>query len=58
VRQAEVEEVLTMKLTGHRTVSMYCRYSTVDLEDAKEAMAKFECYLGLETPDMILPLGP
>lgn len=46
MRRAGVEEVVTMKLTGHRTMSMYSRYSTVDLEDAKEAMAKFESYLG------------
>ncbi len=46
MRRAGVEEVVTMKLTGHRTMSMYSRYSTVDLEDAKEAMAKFETYLG------------
>ncbi len=47
MRRAGVDEVVTMKLTGHRTMSMYCRYSTVDLDDAKEAMAKFESYLGL-----------
>ena len=48
MRRAGVEEVVTMKPTGHRTMSMYCRYSTVDLEDAKLAMAKFESYLGQE----------
>ncbi|MEN6439411.1 MAG: tyrosine-type recombinase/integrase [Syntrophobacter sp.] len=49
MRRAGVEEVVTMKLTGHRTMSMYCRYSTVDLDDAREAMAKFESYLGRES---------
>jgi integrase len=45
MRRAGVADVVTMKLTGHKTHSMYTRYSTVDLDDAKEAMARFEHFL-------------
>jgi hypothetical protein len=31
-----------MKLTGHKTPSMFQRYNTVDLADAKEAYQKLE----------------
>jgi len=34
-----------MKLTGHSTPGMFLRYNTVDEEDGKEAVAKFERFL-------------
>jgi len=40
-----------MKLTGHRTLSMFTRYNTVDQADAKDAMEKLESYFGkIEEP--------
>ena len=33
-----------MKLTGHKTLSMFTRYNTVDQADAKEAMRQLDSY--------------
>jgi len=41
LRRAGVERTVIMKLTGHKTLSMFLRYSTVDEEDGKEAAATF-----------------
>jgi hypothetical protein len=35
-----------MKLTGHKTLSMFTRYNTVDQADAKEAMRRLDRYFG------------
>jgi hypothetical protein len=34
-----------MKLTGHKTLSMFNRYNTVDQDDALEAMRKLDLLL-------------
>ena len=34
-----------MKLTGHKTLSMFNRYNTVDQEDAMEAMKRLDLFL-------------
>ena len=49
MRKAGVDDVVTMKLTGHKTLSMYLRYSTVDSEDGKRAVAKFKGFLDRES---------
>jgi integrase len=49
MRRAGVDDVVTMKLTGHRTLSMYLRYSTVDADDAKAAVRKFKDFLARES---------
>lgn len=49
IRRAEVEPSVIMKLTGHKTLSMFLRYSSVDSEDAKEAVAKFRDFLDRES---------
>jgi hypothetical protein len=49
MRKAGVPKVITMKLTGHNTLSMYLKYSAVDPEDAKDAVAKLECLLNRES---------
>jgi hypothetical protein len=33
-----------MKLTGHKTLSMFTRYNTVDLADDKEAMQRLDSH--------------
>ncbi len=43
-RKAGVDKTVIMKLTGHKTLSMFTRYNTVDQADAKEAMEKLESY--------------
>jgi len=34
-----------MKITGHKTMSMFERYNTVDSDDARSAMTQFEKHL-------------
>jgi integrase len=43
-RKAGVDRTVIMKLTGHKTLSMFTRYNTVDQADAKDAMEKLESY--------------
>ena len=36
-----------MKLTGHKTLSMFARYNTVDQADAMDAMDKLESHYAM-----------
>ena len=46
LRKAGVDPTVIMKLTGHKTLSMFTRYNTVDQVDAKEAIEKFNNLMG------------
>jgi integrase len=43
-RKAGVDRTVIMKLTGHKTLSMFTRYNTVDEADAKQALQLMEGY--------------
>ncbi len=45
MRKAGVDHSVIMKMTGHKTASMFHRYNTVDTADAKEAYRKLEGFL-------------
>jgi len=45
MRKAGVDQTVIMKLTGHKTLSMFNRYNTVDKDDAVEAMQKLNLLL-------------
>jgi hypothetical protein len=45
MRKAGVDQTVIMKLTGHKTLSMFNRYNTVDQDDALEAMRKLDVLL-------------
>jgi integrase len=45
MRKAGVDQTVIMKLTGHKTLSMFSRYNTVDQDDALEAMRKLDLLL-------------
>ena len=47
-RRAGIDPTVIMKLTGHKTLSMFLRYSTVNERDAREAMEKFSDFIGRE----------
>ncbi|RLB79293.1 MAG: hypothetical protein DRH15_09110, partial [Deltaproteobacteria bacterium] len=36
---------MIMKITGHKTMSMFERYNTVDRDDAHEAIKRLDDYL-------------
>ena len=42
MRKAGVDQSVIMKLTGHKTPSMFQRYNTIDLADAQQAYQKLE----------------
>ena len=44
-RKAGVDQTVIMKLTGHKALSMFNRYNTVDQDDAMEAMRKLDLLL-------------
>ncbi len=46
--KAGVDQVTTMKLTGHKTNSMFIRYSHLDREQGENAMGKLNGFLSLE----------
>lgn len=50
IRRAGVEKTVIMKLTGHKTDSMFRRYNTVDSWDAREAMKRFDALLESQRP--------
>ena len=51
LEQAGVSRSVGMKLTGHKTLSMFTRYNTVDQADAKEAMQRLDDYFNHESAD-------
>jgi len=40
MRKAGVDQVVIMKLTGHKTNEMFLRYSHIDKEQSESAMEK------------------
>ncbi|MCP4682630.1 MAG: tyrosine-type recombinase/integrase, partial [Desulfobacterales bacterium] len=46
MRRAGVPESVIMKITGHSTREMFDRYSTVDADDARQAVEKMSSFLG------------
>jgi len=45
MRKAGVNQTIIMKLTGHKTLSMFNLYNTVDQEDATDAMKGLNLFL-------------
>jgi integrase len=45
MRKAGVNQTVIMKLTGHKTMSMFNRYNTVDQDDAVKAMQRLNLLL-------------
>jgi len=45
-RKAGVDRTVIMKLTGHKTLSMFARYNSVDDADARQALQLMEGYFG------------
>jgi len=45
MRKAGVDRSVIMKITGHKTTSMFERYNTIDSEDARSAMDRYEGFL-------------
>jgi integrase len=50
MRKAGVDRSVIMKITGHKTMSMFERYNTVDESDALEAYRKLHFFLNTPAP--------
>ncbi|MBM4313659.1 MAG: hypothetical protein FJ122_07025 [Deltaproteobacteria bacterium] len=42
MRKAGVDRSVIMKITGHKTLSIFEGYNTIDAEDARSALVKGE----------------
>ncbi len=45
MREAGVAESVIKQITGHNSREMFDRYNTIDADDARNAMERFEGYL-------------
>ncbi len=55
-RKAGVSESDGMKLSGHKTRSVYDRYDIIDEEDSRQAMQQAQNYLRQEAARKVIPL--
>jgi integrase len=52
--RAGVAEQIAMKITGHKTASMYRRYRIVDEQDLREATATLDGYLSNQSATSVV----
>jgi hypothetical protein len=54
---ARVPQAVAMKITGHRTDSMFRRYAIVDEEQKREALTKTHQYLSASARRKVVSRG-
>jgi len=57
MERAGVSQAVAMKVTGHKTASVYRRYRIVDENDVREALAKTEAANGSQAERSVVPLS-
>jgi integrase len=58
MKKAGVDQVVIMKLTGHKTFNMFIRYSHLDKEQGVAAMEKLNGFLAKKNDENILGSNP
>jgi hypothetical protein len=51
-----LSRAVAMKITGHRTDSVFRRYAIVDLEQKREALARTEQYLAVNAERKVVAM--
>ena len=54
MRKAGIDRSVIMKIMGHKSTSMFQRYNTVDTEDIRIAMDKFDDYIKSQITSILL----
>jgi len=54
---AGVPQAVAMKITGHRTDSMFRRYAIVDEAQKREALAKTQQYIAASAERKVVAIG-
>ena len=55
--EAGVPQAVAMKITGHRTDSMFRRYAIVNEDQKREALAKTQQYIATSVERKVVAIG-
>jgi len=55
MRKAGIQDSVIMEIMGHSSLEMFDRYNTIDAEDRREAVNRFEDFLksGIQNVDQV-----
>ena len=57
MERAGVSRSVAMKLSGHKTESVYARYRIVDETDLREALTRVEAHVAIDRARTVVPIA-